>query len=97
MSTRRVFQAHPLVVAAAFGLLGPGALASEDDDGTADCADCGADPVRPQPTSASARPRPHGPRSSLLPTGSEAIEWQPGPAPSADEFHRVELEWLKQG
>jgi hypothetical protein len=23
--------------------------------------------------------------------------WQPGPAPSADEFHRVELEWLKQG
>ncbi len=22
--------------------------------------------------------------------------WEPGEAPSADEFHRVELEWLRQ-
>ena len=28
---------------------------------------------------------------------ARASTWQPGPAPSSEEFHRVELEWLKQG
>ncbi|MEQ1564595.1 MAG: hypothetical protein ABMA64_03070 [Myxococcota bacterium] len=60
------FDAHPLVVAVALGLLGPGALVEEE--------------------------RGEGCDSPLRCEG----EWEPGEAPSADEFHRVELEWLKQ-
>jgi hypothetical protein len=63
--------AHPLVVAVALGLLGPAALASEDEDEGAAHA-------------------------SSPPEGSTTeTEWSPGPPPDADEFHRVEIEWLK--
>lgn len=69
------FEAHPLVVAAALGLIGPGALPGalgEDlDDDTED---------RPERI-------------------VEVDGWEPDfselQAPAAEEFHRVELEWLK--
>ena len=64
--------AHPLVVAVALGLLGPAALASEDEEEGA----------------AHASSPPPGPSSE--------VAWSPGPAPDADEIHRVEIEWLKQ-
>jgi hypothetical protein len=69
--TRRLsLEAHPLVVAAALGLLGPAALAfEEEEEESAPCAGC--------------------------PESAVAQEWEPGPAPDPEEFHRVELEWLK--
>ena len=62
--------AHPLVVAVALGLLGPAALASEDEEeeGAAHAAS--------------------------PPAGTHEVAWSPGPAPDADELHRVEIEWL---
>ena len=63
-------EAHPLVVAVALGLLGPGALVEEDEPDTeAPCSDCEG-------------------RNSVA-------EWEPGEAPDPEEFHRVEIEWLK--
>ena len=64
--------AHPLVVAVALGLLGPAALASEDEEDE-DVAHA----------------------SSPLPASQHEPVWTPGPAPDADEIHRVEIEWLK--
>jgi hypothetical protein len=61
--------AHPLIVAVALGMLGPGALVDDDGDDT-----------------------------ELFSAGEDdkVATWEPGPAPSPEEFHRVELEWLKQ-
>lgn len=67
------FEAHPLVVAAALGLIGPGALIEDLDEDSED-----------QP-------------ERIV----EVDGWEPDfgfgdlQAPAADEFHRVELEWLK--
>ena len=65
-------EAHPLVVAVALGLLGPGALVADEDD--TDGASYNEDGDGPTTTVA---------------------EWEPGVAPNAEEFHRVEIEWLK--
>jgi hypothetical protein len=61
-------EAHPLVVAVALGLLGPGALVEEDEqDSETSCSGC----------------------------SNAVAEWEPGEAPDPEEFHRVEIEWLK--
>jgi hypothetical protein len=64
-------EAHPLVVAVALGLLGPGALVEDDEpeDSETSCSGC--------------------------PNTDAVAEWEPGEAPDPDEFHRVEIEWLK--
>lgn len=64
-------EAHPLVVAVALGLLGPGALVEEDDfDSDAPCSGCD--------------------------DTNTVADWEPGEAPDPEEFHRVEIEWLKR-
>lgn len=62
-------EVHPLVVAVALGLLGPGALVEEDESEEVPCTGCG--------------------------DSHTVTEWEPGEAPDPDEFHRVEIEWLK--
>lgn len=61
--------AHPLVVAVALGLLGPGVLIERDEEEDEPCAGC-----------SESEPK---------------AEWEPGDAPDPEEFHRVEIEWLK--
>jgi hypothetical protein len=63
-------EAHPLLVAVALGLLGPGVL-EEDDTEEVPCSGCGDDDK------------------------NAVAEWEPGEAPDPEEFHRVEIEWLK--
>jgi hypothetical protein len=65
--------AHPLVVAVALGLLGPGVLLREDEERDEPCEGC---------------------QDHELDTNIS--QWEPGPAPDPEEFHRVEIEWLKQ-
>jgi hypothetical protein len=78
--------AHPLVVAVALGLLAPGALEVVDDDEerTAACGDCGGSAdVLPVTELADA----------VRPDAADA--WANVDAPSAEDFHQVELAWLK--
>jgi hypothetical protein len=65
--------AHPLVVAVALGLLGPGVLLRDEEEREEPCEGC----------------RDHDLEPAVSP-------WEPGPAPDPEEFHRVEIEWLKQ-
>lgn len=84
------FQAHPLVVAAALGLIGPGALAEEDEADSGElCLGCPpADPPDGKSEVAS-------PALAVEPIGDEWT-WTPGEAPDPEAFHRVELAWLKE-
>lgn len=45
IASRMKLDAHPMVVAVALGLLGPGVLFEEDDEES--CATCGHDPADP--------------------------------------------------
>jgi hypothetical protein len=96
------FQAHPLVVAAALGLIGPGALAEEDEpEAEALCG--GAGPSR---DSVGALAGGDSTIEELAldrlgePLGvapqPEEWTWVPGEAPDAEAFHRVEIAWLKE-
>jgi hypothetical protein len=69
--------AHPLVVAVALGLLGPGVLLREEEEREEPCEGC----------------PDHDHESEYAPT---TAQWEPGEAPDPEEFHRVEIEWLKQ-
>lgn len=72
--------AHPLVVAVALGLVAPEALEERATDGTT-----------------GPRAVDHSPAAPDLAAHHEApaTEWSPAELPSAEELHRVELEWLK--
>ncbi|MEQ1507678.1 MAG: hypothetical protein ABMB14_35945 [Myxococcota bacterium] len=74
------FDAHPMVVAAALGLLGPVALIDEEEDGesSGECSEC---------SESMAADKSWG--------EGHRLEWEPGDAPDPAEFHRVEIEWLK--
>lgn len=69
--------AHPLVVAVALGLLGPGVLMERGEEGDDPFTGCG------------------GSEDPCSDDRDTRLEWEPGETPDPEEFHRVEIEWLK--
>ena len=88
------FEAHPLVVAAALGLVGPGALMEDDDDPDSgewhlDPATLAGEPKAERDLAQAAIPMPG--------VGDQGEwTWAPGEAPDPEDFHRVEIAWLKR-